>query len=976
MRSRVLAAADLDAARRILEKASPEDVAAVVEELGAEVVRLMRVDTRQALDVADRALLAAEIAGDPRLLARATWSRGHALSGVLRAREAADAYESAAAAYGRLGDAETAARVSIGHVNTLMYLAEYERALEIGERARRTLSRRGDAAACARLDMNLGNVHFRLERPAEALRCYDRALRFARRTKATEMIAPIQFNRANALTNLGKHDTATKLYREVEQEARAAGETRTVGFVAYSLGYLDLLRGEYGRAFDSLDSARAVFEELGDVHYVTLALADLAELFVEVNAFQRAKPLARRARVLATRHDIRYEAARCALLQAIASIGLSELGQAATFLEDASTAFRAEGNRAAGALVQVYLADLHARRGDPDAARAALTAASAVFEEENMPLRGAAALTRLAALEIDAGDSAAAARTLERARPLARRSPSPWLRARLDHLGGRLALEAGRAADAVRSLRRAVDRIENIRGRIGLDEFRVSFTEDKAPVYADLVRALLARGGRGAVAAAFEIVERSRSRALVDLLSGRVGGARERLPAAAGPLLEKLETLRGEVSWLSGFTPRMEGGDGRRDERRLARTTVEVRDREQRIADVMSRLRRLDAGFGALTCGETSTLPDVRERLAAHETLVEYYVSAEETLAFVVTRGDARVVRLPTDRARLVDSMTRLRFQLEKHGYGDAYVHARADVLRAALDHHLRSLAATLWEPLEVETERVIVVPHGPLHSLPFAALVRPDGTALLDHHEITFLPSASAGRLLDRRRLRPARNEPPRVLAVGVGDESIPRVEEEVDRVRRRFRRGRLLRAGRATRARFRAEAATADVVHVATHGVFREDDPHFSALRLADGWMSLYDLYGLELAADLVCLSACQSGRSWTGGGDELVGLARGFLHAGASTLVVSLWPVRDDSTARLMDTFYESLAGGARAETALRTAMRELRAERPDPYHWAPFVLIGRGGPVIPAKLLANGRTSGARRRRDPAGSRRSP
>jgi CHAT domain-containing protein len=137
--------------------------------------------------------------------------------------------------------------------------------------------------------------------------------------------------------------------------------------------------------------------------------------------------------------------------------------------------------------------------------------------------------------------------------------------------------------------------------------------------------------------------------------------------------------------------------------------------------------------------------------------------------------------------------------------------------------------------------------------------------------------------------------------------------------------------------------------VIHLATHGVFREDDPHFSALRLADGWMSLYDFYGLRVKADLVCVSACQSGRNWVGAGDELVGLARGFLHAGASTLVVSLWPVQDDSTARLMEIFYRGIRGGMEVEHALRNAMLEVREESPHPYHWAPFVLIGRGGPV---------------------------
>ncbi len=937
-------ATDRDELRRRV--ASSDDLPGGVEALAAEVVRLMRVDTRRALEMAERARDVAEVADDPDLRARAAWSMGHALSGVLRMREASEAYESAADRYRAAGNSLKAARVSIGWINTLMYLGEYARAIEIGESARRTLRRHGELAACARLDMNLGNLHFRVERPGEALARYDRALRAARELDDPSMIGPIQFNRANALTNVGKLDRAERLYREVGDEARRSGETRTAGFVDYSLGYLLLLRGEYGRAYEAFDAARVVFEELNDVHYLTLTHADLAELFVEMNAFRRAKEAARRARTLAERHDIRFEAARSALLQAIASLGLGELEQAARFLDDAATTFRREGNEASGSLGAVYQADLDARRGEFESAVDRLRRAGEVFAREKMPLREATTTLRLAAAEMDRGRESEADAALAAARRALRRVRSPWLLARADHLSGRLALEAGDPARAVRHLRRAVDRIEGIRGRIGIDEFRVSFSEDKAPVYADLVHALLERGGKRAVADAFRIVERSRSRALVDLLAGRLDEARTGTDAQTAALLGRLERLRGEVSWLSGFDPSGDGGQGRRNESRLARFAPRVRAREAEIADLVQRLQARDSALGALACGETSSLEEVRAGLEPDCTLVEYYVSAHGTLAFVLDRRDARVVRLPVTREELSGWLARVRFQLEKWGYGDAYVRDRGPALRASLDHVLATLRQKLWDPLEVRDERVLVVPHGPLHSLPFAALATDDGGHLVERHVFSFLPSASARRYLETNG-RGASPRDARVLAVGVGDETIPHVDGEVARVRARFRRGRVLRGPRATRDRFRREAAEADVIHVATHGVFREDDPHFSALRLADGWMSLYDFYGLDLHADLVCVSACQSGRNWAGGGDEMVGLARGFLHAGASTLIVSLWPVQDESTARLMERLYGELRAGRPAEEALRTAMLHVREDRPHPYHWAPFVLIGRGG-----------------------------
>jgi CHAT domain-containing protein len=147
------------------------------------------------------------------------------------------------------------------------------------------------------------------------------------------------------------------------------------------------------------------------------------------------------------------------------------------------------------------------------------------------------------------------------------------------------------------------------------------------------------------------------------------------------------------------------------------------------------------------------------------------------------------------------------------------------------------------------------------------------------------------------------------------------------------------------ATRDQLRRHAPQADLLHIACHGRFRSDNPYFSALHLADGWMTVHDAYELRLACTLVTLSACETGISAVAPGDDLVGLARGFLLAGAPSLLVSLWMVDDAATAELMASFYRSLLAGARPAAALRAAQCELLASRPHPFFWAPFVLIGR-------------------------------
>lgn len=117
------------------------------------------------------------------------------------------------------------------------------------------------------------------------------------------------------------------------------------------------------------------------------------------------------------------------------------------------------------------------------------------------------------------------------------------------------------------------------------------------------------------------------------------------------------------------------------------------------------------------------------------------------------------------------------------------------------------------------------------------------------------------------------------------------------------------------------------------------------FSSIRLAGSYLSLYDLYQLKLPAELVVLSGCATGLNVVTAGDELMGMVRGLLQAGAQSLVLSLWDVHDRSTAEFMTTFYRRFQSGSTKAEALQGAMTDLREKYPHPYHWAPFVLIGR-------------------------------
>jgi CHAT domain-containing protein len=181
--------------------------------------------------------------------------------------------------------------------------------------------------------------------------------------------------------------------------------------------------------------------------------------------------------------------------------------------------------------------------------------------------------------------------------------------------------------------------------------------------------------------------------------------------------------------------------------------------------------------------------------------------------------------------------------------------------------------------------------------------------------------------------------------LLLGVSDEATPHLQDEIEVLKSLLPSADVLLGKEATVDKFKQAARRCRFLHLASHGVFRNDNPLFSSLKLGDRWLNFYDLFNLDLNAELVTLSACHTGVNHISPGDELLGIMRGFLHAGAPSLVLSLWAVDDRSTSDFMEHFYSALKEGCPKRAALRQAQIKTRADYPHPYYWAPFILIGK-------------------------------
>jgi CHAT domain-containing protein len=215
----------------------------------------------------------------------------------------------------------------------------------------------------------------------------------------------------------------------------------------------------------------------------------------------------------------------------------------------------------------------------------------------------------------------------------------------------------------------------------------------------------------------------------------------------------------------------------------------------------------------------------------------------------------------------------------------------------------------------------------------------------VIDSFTVSYAPSAGIFALCQRKAAVPEGA----LLILGVPDARAPLILDEVNAIAGILPGAELIVGPQATEQALREKGSRSRLIHIATHGNFRQDNPMFSGIRLGDAYLNLYDLYQLRLEAELVTLSGCATGMNVVSAGDELLGLIRGLLFAGAHSLLLTLWDVHDRSTSEFMTRFYQRFVDGEDKASALQGAMRELRQQHPHPYYWAPFTLTGKVSPL---------------------------
>ena len=875
-----------------------------------------------------------------------------------KALRAASRFDEAVAVFTRTLDVTPPESLAAARLlNTLGNIAGIRGDLEACERQhRRALEVRGrvapDSLAVAASLANLGVVAVKRGNLEVGEGYYRRALAIQ------ERLGPSTVAYALGLSNLGTvaryrgdlEAAESWLRRALAIQVRVAPDSLEVARTLNSLGAVAVGRGDLEGADESCRRALAIQESIApDSLEVAGTLNNLGAAFGELGDPAAGEPHLRRA--LAIQEHLAPDS-----IQVVASL--------------------------------ISLGVVVAKRGDIEGAESLFLRALAIQQRVAAgSLDLALNLRNLGKLARDRGDLDASESLLKRALQIQERlAPESAYEARSLHELARTLRAGDRRAEAIDALRRAVAGLEAQQRRLGgtpeqLGEFRSQYLG----IYRDLVDLLLEEGRSEE---AFSVLESARARALLALLAERdlvthdvppeleqerklANADHDRAMAALGELSETDEEER------AGLIVRLDAVRHRQDEIR-----ARVRSASQRLAE--------------LRYPEPLDLGAARQTLEDGTLLLELALGEERSHLFAVGPGAERfaVYPLAVSEGTLREQVTQLRRLIELGRLDPALLAYTSS--REALTRVSRSLSETLLGPVRDQIaacSRVIVVPDGPLHVLPFAALLDPTGgyeRLMVESKPVSVVASATVlAQLAKQRRTQKdtqlvAFGDPSYTVTTsgevhpalekvgrrGLSLDPLPATRLELEGLGGLFGENATLWLGaEATEERAKGVGQGVTVVHFAAHGMVDERRPLSSALALTipaqvvegqdNGLLQAWEVFEqVRLDADLVVLSACDTALGKEVAGEGILGLTRAFQYAGARSVLASLWAVADESTAKLMLRFYANLKSGLAKDEALRQAQLafirgplavgegEQRVDRDlsHPFFWAAFELVG--------------------------------
>lgn len=834
-------------------------------------------------------------------------------------------------------------RACLERGQTLAAQYKYESALQSFQSALAAALVLEDQAQIATAYQKIGLMHYRLGRAAEALARYRDGLDAAKRSGDDKLLAETLRLAGVAQRALGNFTEALAVDEQSLEIQRRLDDP---------MGAIRVLNGmgaSYAR-LGALRKAAEIFEEcvkLGESAGSKPAVYNAVENLGNIYSMQgdSALALAYLEKGLALQKDAGVAKPELAntyvnLIQAYRMNGreTDALSAAGTALELAHEV----GDEASAAYALLNRSGVFRSLHRYAEALADARASLAIYEKEKAPLEIAGALSSIAQVELDLRHDTPALEAAQKAAGLARPIPAPDILWEALESAGTAQQHLNQPEAARAAWSEGVATVDELRRQLaGGEQEGLDFLRNKMNLFHGLM-AIEVESGQAEQA--LRVAERAKAGLVLDVLRAGHVSITKTLTADEKQREQQLaDRLRSQRSKAV------------RDKTALANAARELTAFRSELyaAHPELKVRRGES--------EPLSLADSAELLPGSKTaLLEFAVAPEATYLFTISRGldgqpKIEVHKLPCTQEELAREVDAFRGQLA----------ARSLSYRAAAASLYRRLLGPAAQTLRHKT-MLAIVPDGPLWSLPFQALVEPNGRHLIEDAAVFYAPSLSA--LLEAARLgRSAPSRERTLLAMGDPELSpsmsglgrLPNAAREVAALGQLYGKGSITLTGAsASETQWKALAPRYRVIHLATHGNLNSANPLYSYVLLSggkgeDGLVEAREILDLDLHADLVVLSACETGRGGFRYGEGLVGLSWALMVAGTPASVVSQWKVDSESTTGLMVAFHEelrrnqhsALAGKAEAFRAASLRLLQDAAFR-HPYYWAGFVMVGDG------------------------------
>jgi CHAT domain-containing protein len=887
---------------------------------------------------------------------------------------------------------------------------DYDQSLEYLQKSLKIAEDIGGKGGIASILNNIANIQLARGDYAQALEKLQRSLKLAEEIGDKEYISAILNNIASVLDSRGDYAQALEQYQRSLKISEEIGDKVIIAAALTNIARVQTSRGEYAQALEQFQRGLKHVEEAGDKGHIADILNNIGIIYDLQADYTRALELYQRSLKLKEEIGDKAGIANTLQNIGVIHHKQSDYARGLEYYQKSLAMKEAIGDKEGVASSLNNIANIQIARGEYAQALERLQQSLKLREEIGDKAGVASSLYNIGEAYRLSGETRQAREPYDRALRIARElGVRPEEAAvllgieRVEKGQGNLTL----ARDAIE---KAIGIIESVRANITGQERRASYFGARREYYESYIDLLMEQHRQnpsaGIDAEAFAVSERARARSLLELLTESHADIREGVEPA---LLERERSLQQRLNARAAAQVDLLNSNHTPAQAEAAAKEIDSLTNE--YEEIRAQIRKSSPRYAALTQPQSLNLAEIQQQTLDPDTLLlEYSLGDYASYLFVVSQTSITSYQLPK-RSEIEAMTRRAHELLTapqpRPGETEAKRQARIKEAGASYWPQAAALSQMLLGPAasQLGSKRLLIVADGALQYLPFGALPVPGQaistsprfefatTPLVVEHEIVHLPSASALAALRRERAgRQPGSKAVAVLAdpvfsatdarVKPGGKTLAGEERPSDLTRAvndvRGDLARLLmtrdeaeailsvtpRNGGLAALDFRANRATATsdelsdyrIVHFATHGLLDSEHPELSGLALSlvdeqgrsqDGFLRLHEIFNLRLPVELVVLSACQTGLGKEVKGEGLVGLTRGFMYAGASRVVASLWQVNDAATAELMKRFYRRmLQDGMRPAAALRAAQIEMwkKPQWQSPFYWSGFALQG--------------------------------